>query len=364
MPLSQQLKTILVNFIKKERGMIELDELRKVYETGEDRVAGLDGASLRVERGEIAAVVGPSGAGKSTLARCINMLERPTSGRVVVDGEDLTALRERHLRDARRSIGTVFQASSLLSRKTAADNVGMPLDFLEVSRGDRDARVAELLERVGLGGRAGAYPHELSGGQRQRVGIARALALRPSVLLSDEATSGLDPATTKSVLGMLRGLRDDLGLTIILITHEMDVVREIADRAALIEDGRIVEEGRLHELMRDPASPLGSSLLPHPNPPLPVGGGEVWRIQYVADEVDPDWIGRLSATLDTPVILLAAAIESIGGRTVGRASISLPPRDPEQVRGLLAVSGLHAELVSDGLSLAGEQPLPALTEAA
>ena len=188
----------------------------------------------------------------------------------------------------RRSIGTVFQASSLLSRKTAADNVALPLDFLEVERSQRDARVAELLERVSLADRGGAYPHELSGGQRQRVGIARALALHPSVLLSDEAPSGLDPATTESVLAMLGQLRDDLGLTIILITHEMDVVREIADRAALLEEGKIVEEGRLEQLMRDPGSALGASLLPHPAVSVEDGENRVWSVQYVSDRVDPD----------------------------------------------------------------------------
>jgi D-methionine transport system ATP-binding protein len=323
--------------------MIELIELTKVYGRAETEHAALNGVSLEVGRGEIAAVVGPSGAGKSTLARCINMLERPTSGRVVLDGDDLTALRERHLRDARRAIGTVFQASSLLSRKTAAQNVGLPLEFLEVNRGERDARVAELLERVGLSHKAKAYPHELSGGQRQRVGIARALALRPSVLLSDEATSGLDPTTTRSVLAMLRELRDDLGLTILLITHEMDVVRQIADRAALIEEGEIVEQGSLEQLMRDPASALGGSLLPHP-PAAPAGAEqEVWQVHYVSDRVDPDWIGSLSRGLDAPVALLSAAIESVGTDPVGRATIALPASDHRLVRDRLAASGLHAE---------------------
>jgi ABC-type methionine transport system ATPase subunit len=288
------------------------------------------------------------------------MLERPSSGRVLLDGEDLTALRERHLREARRSIGTVFQASSLLSRKTAAQNVALPLDFLEVDRAQRDGRVAELLERVGLGDRGGAYPHELSGGQRQRVGIARALALRPSVLLSDEATSGLDPATTKSVLAMLSQLRDDLGLTILLITHEMDVVREIGDRVALLEEGRIVEEGRLEQLMRDPASALGASLLPHPTPAAGDGESDVWRVHYVSDRVDPDWIGQLSRALDAPVALLAAAIESLGADPVGRATIALPPRDPELVRDRLAASGLHAEPVR----VAAATATRALSEAA
>jgi D-methionine transport system ATP-binding protein len=347
--------------------MIELDDLRKVYDSGESTVAGLDGVSLTVERGEIAAVVGPSGAGKSTLARCINMLERPTSGRVTVDGEDLTALRERHLREARRSIGTVFQASSLLSRKTAADNVGLPLDFLEVRRDERDARVAELLERVGLADRADSYPHELSGGQRQRVGIARALALRPSVLLSDEATSGLDPATTKSVLAMLRELRDDLGLTIILITHEMDVVRQIADRAALIQAGRISEEGRLDQLMRDPASPLGASLLPRPAAVDARGGHEVWQVQYASDAVDADWIGRLSEAIGARVVLLAASIEAVSGKPVGRATISIPPGDPEKVERVLAASGLFADRDSGvDVSVAPVNTLatPAMSEAA
>jgi D-methionine transport system ATP-binding protein len=347
--------------------MIELDDLRKVYDSGESTVAGLDGVSLTVGRGEIAAVVGPSGAGKSTLARCINMLERPTSGRVTVDGEDLTALRERHLREARRSIGTVFQASSLLSRKTAADNVGLPLDFLEVRRDERDARVAELLERVGLADRADSYPHELSGGQRQRVGIARALALRPSVLLSDEATSGLDPATTKSVLAMLRELRDDLGLTIILITHEMDVVRQIADRAALIQAGRISEEGRLDQLMRDPASPLGASLLPRPAAVDARGGHEVWQVQYASDAVDADWIGRLSEAIGARVVLLAASIEAVSGKPVGRATISIPPGDPEKVERVLAASGLFADRdsgVDVSVAPANTLATPAMSEAA
>lgn len=345
--------------------MIELDDLRKVYERGETSVAGLDGVSLTVERGEIAAVVGPSGAGKSTLARCINMLDRPTSGRVIVDGEDLTALRERHLREARRSIGTVFQASSLLSRKTAAENVGLPLDFLEVRRDEREARVDELLDRVGLADRAGSYPHELSGGQRQRIGIARALALRPSVLLSDEATSGLDPATTRSVLAMLRELRDDLGLTIILITHEMDVVREIADRAALIEAGRIVEEGRLDQLMRDPASPLGASLLPRPAAIDAGERSEVWQVQYASDTVESDWINRLSDAIGAPVVLLAASIEAVSGAPVGRATISIPPSDPDRVKRVLSASGLFAERDAEAAQpVVPDHQLAAVSEAA
>jgi D-methionine transport system ATP-binding protein len=337
--------------------MISLKELVKTFDRSDSSHRALDGINLEVERGEIAAVVGPSGAGKSTLARCINMLERPTSGRVIVDGTDLTALRERHLRDARRSIGTVFQASSLLSRKTAAQNIALPLDFLEVTKKERDARVAELLERVGLADRGDSYPHELSGGQRQRIGIARALALRPSVLLSDEATSGLDPATTKSVLAMLSELRDDLGLTIILITHEMDVVREVADRAALLEDGRIVEEGLLGDLMRDRNSALGRSLLPHPTAHRAEVGTQVWKVQYVSDHVDPDWISRLSGEIGAPVTLLAAAIETTAGQPVGRATISIPATDADRIDRLLAGYGIYGEIESDSTAALVEPEL-------
>jgi len=346
--------------------VISLRELSKNFDGKETQHRALDRVNLDVARGEIAAVIGPSGAGKSTLARCINMLERPTSGQVLVDGTDLTALRERHLREARRSIGTVFQASSLLSRRTVAQNVALPLDFLEVRKHERDARVHELLDRVGLEHRAKSYPHELSGGQKQRVGIARALALRPSVLLSDEATSGLDPATTKSVLSMLRELRDDLGLTILLITHEMDVVREVADRAALIEDGRIVEEGRLGELMRDRESALGASLLPHPTPRPAVEGEQHWQVHYVSDRVSADWITSLSSAIEAPVVLLAASIETVGDVPVGRATISVPPGDADRIHRVLAASGLHGEPVS-GLNpdpprfVAGE---PELTQVA
>src|SRR4051812_39926890 len=217
--------------------MIILERLSKTYGSGAGgRV--LEDISLTVDRGEIAAIVGPSGAGKSTLAKCINLLERPSSGKVSVDGVDLTELRGAALRNARQSIGTIFQNAVLLRRRTVAENVAIALEFLGVTRVDRDRRVQELLGLVGLLGKADAYPAQLSGGQQQRVGIARALALRPSVLLADEATSGLDPDTTASILALLKSLRDGLDLTIVLITHEMDVVRDAADTVWRLEQGR------------------------------------------------------------------------------------------------------------------------------
>ncbi|WP_084269768.1 methionine ABC transporter ATP-binding protein [Patulibacter minatonensis] len=321
--------------------MIEVDTLTKAFRrNGRDHVV-LDAVSLRVDAGRIAGVIGPSGAGKSTLARCVNLLERPTSGRVVVGGQDLTALRDRELQAARRRIGTIFQAANLLSSRTVAGNVSLPLEIAGVPRAERRTRVAELVARVGLEDHARTHPAQLSGGQRQRVGIARALALRPDVLLSDEATSGLDPDTTRSILALLRGLRDDLGLTILLITHEMEVVRDVCDQVALLRDGRIVEQGDVGALVTDPDSALGRGLVPARPVAVAPGGGQSWRVTYTADDVDPAWIGRLEHELGTRVALLGASVEAVDGRPAGHVTVALD--DPtidlaERLRG----RGLHA----------------------
>jgi ABC-type polar amino acid transport system ATPase subunit len=217
--------------------MIEVTALTKRYGS----LTVLDGVDFAVQAGEIAAVVGPSGAGKSTLARCINLLEKPTSGSILVDGKDLTRLSRRELRSARRAIGTVFQSASLLQRMTAAENVALPMRYLDISHSARVTRVHELLDRVGMLHRANHYPAQLSGGQQQRIGLARGLALKPSVLLADEPTSGLDPQTTASILKLLAELRDELRVAVVLITHEMDVVRNVADSVARLHEGKIIE---------------------------------------------------------------------------------------------------------------------------
>lgn len=305
--------------------MITLEALTKVY--GGDRI--LDGVSLEVGRGEIAAIVGPSGAGKSTLAKCINLLERPTSGRVLVDGVDLTDLRGIQLRQARHAIGTIFQNAVLLRRRTAAENIAVPLQFFGVTREDRSRRVAELLDLVGLSGKADFYPSQLSGGQQQRVGIARALALRPGVLLADEATSGLDPETTTSILGLLKNLRSELGLTILLITHEMDVVRDAADTVWSLEHGRIVESGALTEILGRPSSPLGRQLLPKRLAAEAQVGGRPWHVEYGAAAVPGDWIIGVSQLLGTNVALLGASLEAVQGQLVGHVTVSIPEQVPE-----------------------------------
>lgn len=341
-------------------GAIEIENLTKVFPRGDERPV-LDGVSIRVESGDIAAVIGPSGAGKSTLARCLNLLERPTSGRVTVGGLTLNSLGERDLNHARRQIGTIFQASSLVARQSARENVALPLKFAGWSRAERRARAEELLALVGLDGYGRSYPHQLSGGQRQRVGIARALALKPKILLSDEATSGLDPATTASTLELMRDLRDQLGLTILLITHEMEVVREIAVSAILLEAGRVVEAGPVTALVRDARSRLGRGLLaPRPESPAPAGETR-WEVTYAAADVRLDWLQYLGERLDARISILGGVMETIDGRPAGRATVAVG--DPSaDVGALLAPVGLHAERL-DG-SRAAEEPVVNLGEAA
>ena len=241
--------------------MIELRHISKDFGTGEHAVHAVQDVSLTVETGEIFGIIGFSGAGKSTLVRCINLLERPTSGEVRLDGQELTALPPKQLRQARKKIGMIFQHFNLMPSRTVAGNVAYPLRGSGLSREQIAAKVQSLLELVGIGDKADAFPSQLSGGQKQRVAIARALANDPSVLLCDEATSALDPQTTKAILHLLRDLNAKLGLTIVLITHEMAVVREICHRVAVMEHGRVAEQGEVFNVFVDPRQDITRSFI-------------------------------------------------------------------------------------------------------
>jgi ABC-type methionine transport system ATPase subunit len=325
--------------------VIEIENLTKRFG---DRTV-LDDISLSVASGEILAVVGPSGAGKSTLSRCVSFLERPTSGSVRVDGKDFTRLEGAELLAARRSVGVIFQTAPLLRRRTVTQNVALPLQYLHATEASVAKRVDELLDRVGLSDRREFFPAQLSGGQKQRVGIARALALGPSNLLSDEATSGLDPATTKSILGLLSHLRDEFGLSIILITHEMEVVREIADSVARIDNGRIIESGSVEDIILDPNSALAHELLPD-RPSVPLRGeGDVWEVSYASRNVPLDWLTNISATpglAGAQVSVLSASVEAIRGVAVGRAVLAISPTAPTGFAEQLRDRGLHVRPVS------------------
>ncbi|MBF6542847.1 methionine ABC transporter ATP-binding protein [Nocardia brasiliensis] len=238
---------------------VEFRSVTKVFGKGADAHVALDGIDLRIEQGEIFGVIGYSGAGKSTLVRLINALERPTSGSIEVAGTPITGVREAEVRRLRRDIGMVFQQFNLFRSRTAAGNIEYPLKVAGWRRAARKARVAELLEFVGLSDKARSYPDQLSGGQKQRVGIARALATSPSLLLADESTSALDPETTAEVLRLLKKVNRELGVTIVVITHEMDVIRAVADRVAVLAEGRIVELASTFEVFATPqAAPTRS----------------------------------------------------------------------------------------------------------
>lgn len=236
--------------------MIEIKNLNKVYKTKKGEVKGVDNVSLTVKEGEIFGIVGYSGAGKSSLLRCINLLERPTSGSITVDGIDLTSLKGEQLRSSRLKIGMIFQHFYLISQKTVYENISFSLKAANFPKDQVKKRVEELLEMVGLSDKRDVYPSQLSGGQKQRVGIARALANNPKVLLCDEATSALDPTTTKSILTLLKKINKELNITIVLITHEMDVVKEICSRMAIMQDGRVVEEGSVYDIFANPHTAL------------------------------------------------------------------------------------------------------------
>ena len=236
--------------------MIKLSHIEKTYDSPSGPVKALKGIDLEIARGEIFGIIGLSGAGKSTLVRCINMLERPTAGQVFVDGKELTKLTSSELREARKDIGMIFQHFNLLSSATVYENIAFPLKLAGVSAAKIEEKVRPLLKLVGLESKADQYPSQLSGGQKQRVGIARALASEPKVLLCDEATSALDPQTTKAILELIRDINRKLQLTVVVITHEMQVVKDICDKVAVIDKGVIAEQGSVIDIFTNPQQPI------------------------------------------------------------------------------------------------------------
>jgi D-methionine transport system ATP-binding protein len=338
--------------------MVRLAGVTKTYphRRGKPGVDALRDVDLEIARGAITGIIGRSGAGKSSLVRLINGLEKPSSGRVVVDGREISRLTGRDLRLAQRSIGMIFQHFNLLSSRTAAQNIALPLEIAGWSRADIARRVAELLELVDIADKRDRYPSELSGGQKQRVGIARALATRPDVLLSDEATSALDPQTTRSILDLLSTINRELGVTIVLITHEMSVVRQLAGDVVVIDAGRVVERGEVAEVFTAPEHPITQAFLSEVlgeavplslagrlQPGLVAGGQAVLRVAVRGAAAADTIVARLSRALDADVALLAARIDEIGGRHIGSLIIGVPAAKAEQAMIQLSQSQIEAE---------------------
>ena len=331
--------------------MIDLTGVSKVYPVKSGgQVVALDGVNLHVDRGSIHGIVGRSGAGKSTLIRCLTALEKPTEGHIVVDGLDLSMLSGSALRAARRRIGMVFQAANLLDARTAADNIGYPLKLAGVPRAQRRERVEELLE-----GRGDSYPSQLSGGQRQRVGIARALADNPAVLLCDEPTSALDTESTAQILSLLRHVRDVAGVTVVIITHEMAVVREICDSVTLLGHGQVLQTGPLEEVVADPSTPLARELVPMPvveSVPSAAATGldGLTKSTVLLDVVFTSHPGvptgatvlHLASSMGADVT--AGTFESLGSVQVGRLALAVPAYHADKIIEQLRKNNVHAEV--------------------
>lgn len=336
--------------------MVRLTNVSKSFKPrGATReINALNNISLEIPRGSIAGIIGRSGAGKSTLVRLLNGLERPSSGTVAVDGIDISQLSGAPLREARRSIGMIFQHFNLLSSRTVFDNAALPLELQGLPKRQIRERIEPLLELVGLSDKRDNYPAELSGGQKQRVGVARALATEPKLLLSDEATSALDPETTRSILGLLERINRDFGLTIVLITHEMDVVKEIAHEVTVLDGGHIVEQGDVFDIFTRPQNPttrtfLGatsSRVLPafiterqhaEPGP----GRSALIRITFAGIHSTDPVVTRLSRHIDRDIAILQGEVDAIGGRPFGNLVVSLPDDGDTLDRAKAYLSGLN-----------------------
>lgn len=304
--------------------MITVTDLRKVYRQPGREIRALDGVTLSVPANTAHGVIGQSGAGKSTLVRCVALLDRPTAGTVQIDGVELTAVRATALRQARRRLGVVFQHANLFDSRTIVDNIAYPLELAGVKPADRRARAQELLELVGLGDAGRAHPAQLSGGQRQRVGIARALATDPDVLLCDEPTSALDPTTTAEILDLIAALKQRLGIAVLVITHEMEVVKRICDSVSLLDNGRIVESGSLAEVVGTFGSRLSEALLALPPQLGSVPNGTVLEIldRPVAGTVPAVTAAERAFGYDLPI--LAGTIETLAGTTFHRMRVVAP----------------------------------------
>ena len=305
--------------------MIQVENLCKSFSTKSGTVEAARNISFSIEKGEIFGIIGLSGAGKSTLVRCLNLLERPTSGSVWVNGKNLTELSERELRKERQNIGMIFQHFNLLMQRTALDNVCFPMEIVGISKKEARKKALEYLKIVGLEEKALSYPSQLSGGQKQRVAIARVLASDPEILLCDEATSALDPQTTKSILELIRKINKEYGITVVVITHEMSVVQEICNRVAVLERGVLVESGTVEELFRSPKTEAARRLVFSGRAQIQkMNGKRLVRVTFKDRSSFEPVIANLVLTYRTPVNILYADTKNIGGSAEGEMILQLP----------------------------------------
>lgn len=311
--------------------MIEIKKLNKTYKTSDSHITALDDINITINDGEIFGIIGLSGAGKSTLVRCINLLERPTSGEILLDGKDLTKLSQKELLSTRRNIGMIFQSFNLFEQRNVVQNVCFPLEIAGLHRNEAIKKADKLLELVGLTDRKKSYPSQLSGGQKQRVAIARALATDPKYLLCDEATSALDPNTTQQILTLLKEINKKLGVTIIVITHEMKVIDQICDRVAVIDNSHIAEVGKVSEVFANPKSEIARELI-LPQSPLTLKkiGKRQIRIIFDGESSEKPVMSDMILSCQTPVNIMFADTKDIEGKAYGHIIIQLPEEEQNQ----------------------------------
>jgi len=330
--------------------MIQIEHLSKSFKTADGTVEALKDITLTVPDGEIFGIIGMSGAGKSTLVRCVNMLERPTEGRVIIDGCDISALPAKQLREMRRSITMIFQGFNLLMQRNCLKNVCFPMELAGIPAREAEARAKELLELVGLGDKLKAYPAQLSGGQQQRVAIARALATHPRILLCDEATSALDPQSTQSILALIRDIHDKLGLTVIVITHQMSVVEQICTQVAILDNGAVAEVGPVSEVFASPSSQAAKRLV-YPegyDQPIASPGEHLIRIVFNgADSAKTPLIAHMAMHENIAASIVSASTRSIGGKTYGNMLLGIPGGAEELRRAMDYLGGTPDIIVEE-----------------
>jgi len=327
--------------------LIDIQGVRKVYPTQAGEVVALDGIDLRIRQGDIYGIIGMSGAGKSTLIRCINRLDAPTEGRILIDKQDILLMKRRELLKMRRSVAMIFQQFNLLMQRTVVGNICFPLEISGVPRAKALERAHELLDIVSLQDKAKAYPAQLSGGQKQRVAIARALATEPRVLLCDEATSALDPLTTQSILALLQDINRRMGITIVIITHEMPVIRQICTRVAIIDDGRIAEKGDVSEVFAHPKTAAARRLFLGAQEEVPPGKRCI-RIAFTDTETYEPVVANMILACGVPVNILSGSIQRVAGQQRGQMLIELPddPKGAQRALDYLATQNVTVEEVS------------------
>lgn len=312
--------------------MIEIQHLTKTFDTSDGKLDALKDVSLKIDDGEIYGIIGMSGAGKSTLVRCINMLERPTDGKVIIDGVDVGKLSNSELRKERRQITMIFQGFNLLMQRTCLKNVCFPMELAGMKKSEAKARAKELLEIVGLGDKLKSYPVQLSGGQQQRVAIARALATHPKILLCDEATSALDPQTTQSILSLIRDIHDKLGITVIVITHQMSVVEQICTKVAILNNGTVVEEGAVSDVFSAPKSDAAKALVyPDGNfDTIDCSHEHIVRVVFNgAGATGTPLIAKMAIEQNIAASILSASTRSIGDKAYGNMLLGIPGDENE-----------------------------------